>query len=87
MNVLKIVMKHLVTKHKARRTSQSQHMKRSATLLLPFSHEVSPLSQQGGSRAEVISKDVSARSASAACSDAEKWSPRCVRHTNEIQQQ
>eukprot|EP00969_Alexandrium_andersonii_P224872 9930919-Alexandrium_andersonii.AAC.1 len=69
-------MKHLVMKHRAWRTSQPQHTKRSAILLRvsSFPREVSPLSQHGArpSGNEVISKDVSARSASAARSDAEK---------------
>eukprot|EP00969_Alexandrium_andersonii_P162779 7195806-Alexandrium_andersonii.AAC.1 len=67
MNVLKIAMKHLMVKHGAWRTGQSQHMKRSAILLYvsSFPHAKCPLSQRGirpGGH-EVISKDVSARSA------------------------
>eukprot|EP00969_Alexandrium_andersonii_P161728 7148158-Alexandrium_andersonii.AAC.1 len=58
-------MKHLVMKHRAWRTRQSQHMKCSAILLCFSSvpHDVSPLSQRGSSQAEVIFEDVSARSA------------------------
>eukprot|EP00969_Alexandrium_andersonii_P335160 14812243-Alexandrium_andersonii.AAC.1 len=42
-------MENLATKHSARRTSQSQHMKCSAILLPfhPFPHAKCPLSQRG----------------------------------------
>eukprot|EP00969_Alexandrium_andersonii_P055040 2425946-Alexandrium_andersonii.AAC.1 len=82
MNVLKIERKHLVMKHRAWRTSQSQHMKRTAILLCfsLFPREESILSQDGArpSGNEVISRDASARSASAACNDAEKVATRSV---------
>ena len=48
MNVLKILVKHLLMKHRAQRRSQSQHMKCNATFLFP-PDEVPPLSQHGKS--------------------------------------
>eukprot|EP00969_Alexandrium_andersonii_P208983 9229738-Alexandrium_andersonii.AAC.1 len=73
---LKIAVKNLVMMRRACRISPSQHMKCSAICSVspPFApHTKCPLSRQGirpGGN-EVISKYVSARSASAACSDAE----------------
>eukprot|EP00969_Alexandrium_andersonii_P065753 2899104-Alexandrium_andersonii.AAC.1 len=68
-------------------------MKCSAILMYvsSFPHEASPLSQHGvrPSGDEVISKDVSARSASAECSDAEKvahvvCAPQKVKYSSKV---